>query len=168
MKKKWTKTSSGRVETLEMHRRGLKSLWVGQRCILNLECETNAFGLKDLNYDVSESCDVSDTYMYWWRYDLRCIWSTALGHRPAPRLISCSESQRRGGGKEWYACLQDIAGAALWWAPRYDFVILSSLCQLGWVTPQIRQFTSALRLPSNFHCSKTIFTKNAPHFTLCC
>lgn len=50
MKKKRTKTSSGRVETPEGHRTGLKSLWVGQTCVLNLECENEVFGLKDLNF----------------------------------------------------------------------------------------------------------------------
>lgn len=47
-----------------MHRTGFKSLWVGWTDILNLECETDVFGLKDLNYDVSESSDVFDIYMY--------------------------------------------------------------------------------------------------------
>lgn len=63
MKKKWTKTSSGRVETPEVHRTGLKSLCVGQTCILNLQCEIDVCGLKDLNCDVCESSDVSDIQM---------------------------------------------------------------------------------------------------------
>lgn len=61
------------VETPEMHRTGLKSLWVGRTCILYLDCETYVFGLKDLNYDVSESSGVSDIYMHLWRCDLWCI-----------------------------------------------------------------------------------------------
>lgn len=104
--------------------------------------------------------------MYLWRCDLLCIWWTALGHKPALRESAAFSHMSRGGGKECCACLQDTAGPAVWWAPRCDSVILSSLSQLGLVTPQISQFISSLVLPSNFHCNTMIFTKTTPYFIL--